>query len=102
MDLQRLMQQAQQMQRKIGQIEEELNATIYDGNNGGSNGVSVKVTGKFEVKEVSISEELLEKENKEMLQDMLMLALNEAISKASEDRDTKMGSVTQGVKFPGM
>ncbi len=99
MDMQRLMQQAQQMQRKLEKIEEELDATIYEGKN---NGVEVKVNGKNEVTEVSIDEDLLDKENKEMLQDMVMLAVNDAQAKAKADREAKMGSVTQGVRMPGM
>ena len=99
MDMQRLMQQALQMQRKLAKIEEELDATIYEGKN---NGVEVKVNGKNEVTEVSIDEDLLDKENKDMLQDMVMLAVNDAQAKAKADREAKMGSVTQGVRMPGM
>ena len=99
MDMQRLMQQAQQMQRKLAKIEEELDATIYEGKN---NGVEVKVNGKNEVTEVSIDEDPLDKENKDMLQDMVMLAVNDAQAKAKADREAKMGSVTQGVRMPGM
>lgn len=99
MDMQRLMQQAQQMQRKLAKIEEELDATIYEGKN---NGVEVKVNGKNEVTEVSIDEDLLDKENKDMLQDMVMLAVNDAQAKAKADREAKIGSVTQGVRMPGM
>lgn len=99
MDMQRLMQQAQQMQRKLAKIEEELDATIYEGKN---NGVEVKVNGKNEVTEVFIDEDLLDKENKDMLQDMVMLAVNDAQAKAKADREAKMGSVTQGVRMPGM
>ncbi len=99
MDMQRLMQQAQQMQRKLAKIEEELDATIYEGKN---NGVEVRVNGKNEVTEVSVDEDLLDKENKEMLQDMIMLAVNDAQAKAKADREAKMGSVTQGVRMPGM
>jgi DNA-binding YbaB/EbfC family protein len=99
MDMQRLMQQAQQMQRKLAKIEEELDATIYEGKN---NGVEVKVNGKNEVTEVSIDEDLLDKENKDMLQDMVMLAVNDAQAKAKADREAKMSSVTQGVRMPGM
>ncbi len=99
MDMQRLMQQAQQMQRKLAKIEEELDATIYEGKN---NGVEVKVNGKNEVTEVSIDEDLLDKENKDMLQDMVMLAVNDAQANAKAEREAKMGSVTQGVRMPGM
>ena len=102
MDLSRLMQQAQQMQNKLGKIEEELNATIYEGNNGGKGGVTIRINGTYAVEEVIVGEDLLEKENKEMLQDMIMIAMNMAVTKASEDREEKMGSVTQGVKIPGM
>lgn len=99
MDMKRLMQQAQAMQRKIGKIEQELNETEYEGSN---NGVTVKVNGAMEVVGISIDEELLEKDNKEMLEDVLMLAFNSASEKASADRDEKLGAVTQGVRFPGM
>ena len=99
MDMQRLMQQAQQMQRKLAKIEEELDATIYEGKN---NGVEVKVNGKNEVTEVSIDEDLLDKENKDMLQDMVMLAVNDAQAKAKADREAKMGSVTEGARMAGM
>ena len=102
MDLSRLMQQAQQMQRELGKIEDELNSTIYEGNNGGKNGVTIKINGTYAVEEVIVGEDLLDKENKEMLQDMIMIAMNDAVTKAAEDRESKMGSVTQGVRIPGM
>ena len=87
MDLQRLMQRAQQMQRRIAKNEEELDATIYEGATGGSEGVSVKVSGKNEIQEITLSDELMDKENKEMLQDMLPIACNEALEKAKAERD---------------
>lgn len=97
--MKKLMQQAQQMQRKIGKIEQELNETVYEGSN---NGVDVKVNGAMEIVGILIEEDLLEKDNKEMLEDVLMLAINSAIAKANEDRDAKLGVITQGVHFPGM
>jgi hypothetical protein len=102
MDMKRLMEQAQQMQRKLKKIEQELNETEYVGVSGGSNGVSVKINGMNEVIEVNISEELLDKENKEELQDMILLAVNSAVDQAKTERDEKLGAVTQGVSFPGM
>lgn len=98
MDMQRLMQQAQQMQRKLKKIEDELDATIYEGSN---NGVTVRINGKNEVQEVSIDEDLLDKENKDMLQDLIMIATNDAVKKAEEDRNEKMNAVTGGVRMPG-
>ena len=59
MDIQKLMEQAQMMQQNLGKIEEELNATIYEGVSGSDEGVKVKVNGANEVQEVLISEELM-------------------------------------------
>ncbi|MBP3890553.1 MAG: YbaB/EbfC family nucleoid-associated protein [Solobacterium sp.] len=102
MDLQKLMQQAQQMQKQLGKIEEELAETIYEGTSGGSEGVLVKVNGKNEVQGIIIPEELMDKENREMLQDMLLIAANDALAKATAEREEKMGALTQGMKLPGM
>ena len=102
MDLQRLMQQANAMQKKMAKIEEELDASVYSGNNGRESGVTVKVNGKNEVVEVNIADDLLSKDSKEELQDMIMLAVNEAEEKANQDRKEKMDAVTQGIRMPGM
>ena len=102
MDMQKLMQQAQQMQKKLTAAQDELNNTIYEGKSGGSNGVSIKMNGKNEVTEVNINEELLDKENKEELQDLILLAMNSAVEQASVDREEKLGSVTGGLNLPGM
>ena len=102
MDMRRLMEQAQQMQRKLKKVEEELNDTIYKGESGGSSGVRVKINGRFEVVEVTINEELLDKDNKEELQDMLLLAFNSAVDVAKTEREERLGAITQGVSIPGM
>ena len=101
MDFNKLMQQAQQMQAQMGKIEEELLATEYTGSAGGD-GVLVKVSGGLEVLEVTIDEELLDKENKEMLQDMILIAVNDALDMASRDREDKLGAMTQGMNLPGI
>ncbi len=102
MDFSKLMEQAQMMQKQMGKLEEQLNNTIYEGNNGGKSGVTIKINGTYAVEEVEIGEDLLEKDNKEMLQDMIMIAMNAAVTKATDDRERKLGSVTQGLKIPGM
>ncbi|MBR2760108.1 MAG: YbaB/EbfC family nucleoid-associated protein [Solobacterium sp.] len=102
MDMRRLMEQAQQMQKKLKKIEDELNETVYEGVSGGSTGVSVKMNGRNEIIEVNINEELLDKENKEELQDMILLAVNNAVDQAKSEREEKMGAITQGVSIPGM
>ncbi len=103
MDLQRLMQQAQKMQREMGKIQAELEEKIYEGNTGGSEeGVTVKVSGKNEVVEVVIADALMDPENKDMLQDMILIAVNDALTKCAAEREEKLGSLTQGMNIPGL
>ncbi|MBR4457081.1 MAG: YbaB/EbfC family nucleoid-associated protein [Solobacterium sp.] len=102
MDMRRLMEQAQQMQKKLKKIEQELDETIYEGRTGGSEGVCVKIKGNNEATEISIPEELMERENREELQDMLLIAFNSAVEQARTEREEKLGSITQGVSIPGL
>lgn len=102
MDFQKLLEQAQQMQNSLQQTEQELNEKKYTGKTGGSNGVSITINGTYEVEEVNISEELMDVENREMLQDMILIAMNDAIDQANAEREEKMGSITQGLNIPGM
>ncbi|MCI5722453.1 MAG: YbaB/EbfC family nucleoid-associated protein [Erysipelotrichaceae bacterium] len=101
MDIQKLMEQARQMQNNLGKIEDELNQTEYEGKAGG-NGVKVVINGKNEVQSVEIADDLMSLDNKEMLQDLLLIAVNEAVDKAYQDREEKLGSATNGLNLPGM
>ena len=101
MNIQALLKQAQQMQSNITKIEKELELNNYSATAGGDL-VKVVVNGAVKVNEVQINEELLSKDNKEELQDLIMIATNAALLAAKEDRDLKMNKVTQGVKVPGM
>lgn len=101
MDLQKLMQQAQKMQNQLGKAEEELVNTEYTGTAGGD-GVKIVLTGGNEVLSVEINSELLEVDNKEMLQDLLLVAFNNASTLAKEDREGKMKNLTGGMNIPGM
>ena len=101
MDINYLMKQAKQMQNQIGKMEAEINANEYSGTAGGD-AVKVTVKGNMELTSISIDEDLLEKDNREMLEDLVLVAVNSAIQAAIEDKNEKMGSLTQGVKFPGL
>lgn len=101
MDIQKLMEQARQMQNNLGKIEDELNQTEYEGKAGG-NGVKVVINGKNEVQSVEIADDLMSLDNKEMLQDLLLIAVNEAVDKSYQDREEKLGSATNGLNLPGM
>ena len=100
MDLKKLMEQAQQMQNDMSKIEEELGETVYIGNSSGVDGVTIKLNGHNEVLEVSIAEELMDKDNREMLQDMILLAVNDATKQIDDFTEKKMGKF--GNSMPGV
>lgn len=99
MDLQKLLEQAQAMQASLSSVETQLKDTMYEGS---SNGVKIVMNGENEVQEIFIPDDLMDKENKEMLQDVLLIAFNNANEKIIADRESKMNAITQNVHIPGM
>lgn len=97
MDLNALMQQAKQMQEDLKKTQTELGNKIYEGS---SNGLVIKMNGKNEVQEVNIPQELME--DKDMLQDVLLIAFNNAADAVNEDRQNKNGETAKGLNIPGM
>ena len=77
--------------------KEEINNTIYEAS---SSIVSVKINGEKKLLEVKIAAEELDKDDIEMLSDMLVVAINEANKKVDKDTETKLGKYTQGM--PGL
>ncbi len=97
MNMQMIMQQAKKMQAQLQKDQEELEKTEYTGT---SSLVNVKMNGKYEVKEVKINlsdGETISSEDTEMLEDMLMLAVNDAVKKIEKDKENKMGKYGQGL-----
>jgi hypothetical protein len=103
-NMQKMLKQAQEMQKQIEEVQSQLSDMIIDAESGGGM-VSVKVNGKQEILELTIDPEAM-KEEKEMLEDLIISALNKALSKAQSDSQEKMNSVTggmmSGLKIPGM
>lgn len=95
MDMKRMMMEAQKMQRELLKIQEDLSKTIYDGE---SAMVSVKVNGDNEVLSVkfNISDDF-EKDDLEMLEDMVVVAINDAVGKAKADKEKKLGKYGNGL-----
>ena len=89
MNIQALMKQAQQMQAKMQKIDKELNETSYEGTAGGG-AVSVDIKGSHEVVSVTIDPELAA-DDIEMVQDMLVIAINDANKKIDAMTEKKMG-----------
>ncbi len=100
MNIQMLMKQAQEMQKKMSKIEKEADEKVYEKSLGGG-AIQVELKGSMEIQKIEIDESLLESDNKEMLEEMLVSGLNELLQEAKEAKEKAMGAVTGGVKFPG-
>lgn len=96
-----MMQKIQKMQDDMARIQSEVEETEFTASAGGG-AVEVTVSGKHEIKAVNIKPEVVDPEDIEMLEDLLIASLNEAIRKASEAMDNEMGKVTGGFNIPGM
>lgn len=97
MNLQAMMKQAQKMQKDMLVAKEEIDKMIFEGK---SSFVAVQVNGKKELVNIQIENESLDKDDIEMLQDMIVVAVNEAMKKVDEETEKKMGKFTQGM--PGL
>lgn len=96
-----MMKQMQKMQKKMVEAQAELETEVFEGS--ASNGlVKVIITGKKEVKDVVINPEIVDPEDVELLQDMIVIATNEAIKKMDEKTNSTMGQFTQGLNIPGL
>lgn len=94
-----LMKQAQKMQEKMQKAQEELANAEVTGESGAGL-VKVVMNGRHDVKSVSLDESLMEEE-KELIEDLLAAAVNDAVRKIEEENQEKMGSLTQGMGLPG-
>ncbi len=97
MNIQAMMKQAQQLQKEMMSAKEAINNTVYEGK---SSFVAVKVMGNKEVTTININKDQLDKEEIEMVQDMLIIALKDANQKINADIEQKLGKYTQGM--PGL
>ena len=94
-NMSKLLKQAQEMQTQIEEVQNQLSDMIIDAESGGGM-VSVKVNGKQEVLELNIEESALD-EDKELLEDLIISAVNKGLSKAQAESQNKMNSVTGGM-----
>ncbi len=99
MDMQAIMRQAQKMQNDMTKAQEELSKTEVEGAAGGGV-VKAKVTCANEVIGLEISPEVVDPEDVEMLQDLILAAINDAMSKAADITNERMNKVTGGMKLP--
>ncbi len=95
-NMNQLMKQAQKMQRKMEQAQKELEEAVYEATAGGGV-VKVKLSGKKEVLEISLAEEVVDPDDIEMLEDLLVVAINDALTQMQDDADAKLGGATGGM-----
>ncbi|MFQ3853095.1 YbaB/EbfC family nucleoid-associated protein [Staphylococcus sp. 2S1] len=100
-NMQQMMKQMQKMQKKMGEEQEKLKEEKVQGTVGGGM-VTVTVSGHKEVLDVEIKEEAVDPDDVEMLQDLVIVATNEAMNKADELTQERLGKHTQGLNIPGM
>jgi hypothetical protein len=96
-----MVKQAQKIQEDMAMVQKELEEQVYDVTSGGG-AVQVTITGKREIKAISIKPEVVDPEDIEMLQDLLAAAVNEAIRKVDEISEKEMSKVTGGFSMPGL
>ncbi len=100
-----ILKQAQVMQQKMLEIQEELKEKELEASVGGG-AVTVKINGQKEIQTINISNEILkeavEENDKEMLEDLIISAVSEAMRQAEELAEKEMSSVTGGMNIPGL
>ena len=98
-NMQQMLKQAQKMQEKLAKVQEELEAREYEASAGGGM-VTVKANGKKEILAHTIQPEAVDPEAVEMLQDMVMAAVNEVLRQVEETSSQEMGKLTGGLNLP--
>ncbi|HOJ10060.1 MAG TPA: YbaB/EbfC family nucleoid-associated protein [Clostridiales bacterium] len=97
-----LMKQAQKMQKDMAKLQEELEEKTVEASAGGG-AITVVASGKKEILEINIKPEVIDPDDLEMLQDLIMAAVNEALRKAEEMVSSEMNKLTGGLGgFPGL
>lgn len=97
MNIQAMMKQAQKLQNDMMNEKAKIDAMKFEGK---SASVSVVMSGKKELLEVKIDDEAIDVSEKEMLEDMIVIAINDALKKIDKETESKMGKFTQGM--PGL
>jgi len=96
-----ILRQAQQLQAKLAKAQEELGNITLEAASGGS-AVKVVIDGHQKIHSVEISPEVVDAEDIELLQDLVMAAVNEAITKSQELASKRFSSLTGGLNIPGL
>lgn len=96
-----MIRQAQKMQDEITTLQEDIENREFSATSGGG-AVSVVVTGKKTIKSLTINKEVVDPEDVEMLQDLVISAINEAVNQVESTTEIEMSKITGGVSLPGL
>jgi nucleoid-associated protein EbfC len=99
-NLNQLMRQAQQMQEEMAKAQEELKSEVVEASAGGGM-VTVKMSGDLELRELTVDPAAVDPDDVELLQDMVLAAVNEALRSAQELASSRLGSASGGLGGPG-
>ena len=97
----RMMRQAQQLQRRMEELQTELESATVEATVGGGV-VSVVVTGKMTIESITIDPEVVSADDVDILEDLVTAAVNEGLAKAQEMANSKMSELTGGLNIPGL
>jgi len=96
-----IMRQAQELQAKLAKAQEELSKTTLEASSGGG-AVKVTINGQQEIQSIKISPEVIDPSDVELLEDLVLTAVNEALAKSQELAAERLGGLTGGLKIPGL
>ena len=96
-----VMRQAQQLQAKLAKAQEELNNITVEASSGGG-AVKVTINGQQKIQSVKISPEVINPDDVELLEDLVLTAVSEAVAKSQEVAAERLGGLTGGLKIPGL
>ena len=100
-NIMKMVKQAQQMQARMAKMEEDLAKEEFEVAAGGG-AVTVRMNGRQEIVKLTISDEAMKDGDREMLQEMIMAAVNQAHEKASEMAKERIAAITGGINIPGL
>ena len=100
MDINKLMQQAQAMQKQLEEANKQINEKEFEGS--ASNGlVKVVINGENRIQSIDINKDILNADDKEMIEDLIMIVVNDAIDKAEDYKKDRYGSMASALGIPG-
>jgi DNA-binding YbaB/EbfC family protein len=98
--MQQMMKQAKMMQKKMAEVQEELKNMEFEASAGGG-AVKVKVNGDQEILEIKLNNEMIDADDLDMVEDMVMVAINDALKQSKDESKNKMAGLTGGMNIPG-